>query len=513
MAPVKSLPPTSCRRAARRSGQPAPRSLHQAALGAALACALLATAPGASAASDGARRSAETLPAPVARVLRGHGLSGQGLSVYVLGVDDDAPVLNFNGGVPRNPASVIKLLTTMVALDVLGPAHRWQTRAYLDGPLQKGRLDGNLLLAGGGDPYLTVERLWTFARDLRARGLNDIAGQLIIDDSYFEVAPEDPAAFDGQPYRAYNVAPHALLVNFKAVRFDILADPAAGRVRVVPDPPLTNLVIDNRLTLGTGRCGGFQRGVSFRAPDGFDSGRVVFSGRFPAACDEYSLSRSVLTPNEFTWGAFKALWQQVGGTLEGGVETGSAPADDDEVDPFFTHRSASLAEIIRAVNKYSNNVMTRHLLLTLGAETREPPGTVDKGVAAIGDWMAARGIADDGLIIDNGSGLSRRSRMTAESLGAVLRAAWQSPYSAEFIASMPLSGMDGTLRNRFRDEPLAGRMHLKTGRLDHVYALAGFVQAGSGKRYAVVCLHNAEDVHRGPGKNVQDAVLRWVFNR
>ena len=479
----------------------------------ALAALLSLATPAAAVASDGASRANDSLPAPVARVLRGHGLSGQGLSVYVHAVDEASPTLAFNGKVPRNPASVIKLLTTMVALDELTPAYRWETRAYLDGPLEAGRLDGNLVLAGGGDPYLTVERLWTFVRDLRARGLNDIGGKLVIDDTYFDVPPEDPAAFDGQPYRAYNVAPHALLVNFKAVRFDILADPSAGRVRVVPDPPLANLVIDNRLTLAQGRCGGFQRGVSFRAPDGFDSGRVIFSGRFPAACEEYSLSRSVLTPNEFTWGAFKALWQQMGGTIEGAVESGPSPAGDDEVDPFFTHRSASLSEIIRAVNKYSNNVMTRHLLLTLGAEMREPPGTVDKGVAVIGDWLAARDITGDGLVIDNGSGLSRRTRMTAESLGAVLRAAWLSPYSAEFIASMPLSGMDGTLRNRFRDEPLAGRMHLKTGRLDHVYALAGFVQARSGKRYAVVCLHNAEDVHRGTGKNVQDAVLRWVFNR
>jgi D-alanyl-D-alanine carboxypeptidase/D-alanyl-D-alanine-endopeptidase (penicillin-binding protein 4) len=461
--------------------------------------------------AGGTAPAAETepsLPEPVQRVLDGHGLGTAGLSLFVQAVDDDEPLLVLNGAVSRSPASIIKLVTTFAALDLLGPAYSWRTEAYLGGFLENDRLRGDLVLKGGGDPYLTTERFWTLLRGLRANGLRHIDGDLVIDNSYFEIDPEDPGAFDGQPWRTYNVTPDALLVNLKAVRFRIWRPAAGAPPRITTDPPIDSLVVDNRVATRKGSCQGFQRGVAFDLPEGLDGNTAVLSGRFPSGCRDYSLWRTVMAPAEFTYGVFRPIWNELGGSISGEVRSGLAP----EGEASFSHLdSVPLADVVRNINKFSNNVMTRQVFLTIGAETAGAPGTPEKARTAIDEWMTSRGLADAGLYLENGSGLSRETRVTAAGLGRMLLQAWAHPLMPEFVSSMALSGTDGTLRNRFRGTSMAGKMHIKTGRLDDVYSIAGFVQTGGGRRYVVVAIHNDTDVHRGPGKELQDALLRWVY--
>ena len=453
---------------------------------------------------------APILPAAVQRILDGHDLSPDGLSLFIHPVDGDAPLLELNGEISRSPASIIKVVTTFAALDLLGPAHTWRTNAYLDGFLEGDRLKGDLILKGGGDPFLTTERFWTLLRGLRANGLRHIEGDLVIDNSYFDLPPEDPGAFDGQPWRTYNVAPDALLVNMKAVRFRIWRPAAGAAPRIATDPVIANLSIDNRVGTGKGRCQGYQRGVAFDLPGGLDSDTAILSGRFPSGCREYSLWRTVMEPAEFTFGVFKPLWTELGGSISGQVRSGTAPEDEDT---FSQHDSIPLAEVVRNINKFSNNVMTRQVFLTIGVDAAGTPGTPEKARAAIQTWMEERGLGSAGLYLDNGSGLSRETRINARGLGRMLLQAWEHPLMPEFISSLALSGTDGTLRNRFRGTDLAGRMHIKTGRLNGVYSIAGYVHARSGTRYVVVAIHNDADVHRGPGRELQDALLRWVYQR
>jgi D-alanyl-D-alanine carboxypeptidase/D-alanyl-D-alanine-endopeptidase (penicillin-binding protein 4) len=450
------------------------------------------------------------LPAPVARVLAGHKLPESNYSLYVQRVADGEVLVAHLADVPRNPASTIKLLTTYAALSMLSPGYRWKTEVYLQGVREGPTLKGDLVLRGTGDPYLTTENFWKLLRELRTRGIEHVTGDLIVDNFFFDVPAEDPSSFDGQPFRAYNVAPDALLVNFNAVRFNFQVDPLANIVRVVPDPMLSNLQIENRIKLGSGRCGGYQRGIAFNVPGGLGSDEVILEGRFPVACKEYAFTRTVMRPEEFAFGVFESLWNELGGRIDGSVRLAAAPTD---TKPFFVYNSPYLGEIVRSINKYSNNVMTRHLLLTLGAEFKGEPGTPEKGIAVTSEWLASAGLEFPELVLVNGSGLSRDTRISAASLGAMLEDAFASPYMPEFIASLPLAAMDGTLRRRYRDEPLAGRLHMKTGRLDHVAGIAGYAMSRSGERYIVVSLHNDTDVHRGYGENVQDAVLRWVFEQ
>ncbi len=448
------------------------------------------------------------LPRAVISALDVRSVPHDSLSVYVEDVETGEVVLNWLAESPRNPASTIKLLTTLVALDQLGPAYRWKTEVYAGGEIVDGRLDGDLLLKGYGDPFLVTERIWQLLREIRRAGVREIGGELLIDDSYFDVGDHDPAAFDRQPLRAYNVAPNALLMNFKVVRYWFEPDHDEGAVRIRMDPPLDNLRVENRLGLVPGRCRGYQRGIIITANAAADT--MTFSGKFPGGCDHYAMDRTALSHNAFVYGVFRSLWRETGGAFDGGWRNAIADA---EAEPLLTFDSLPLSEMIARVNKHSNNVMARQLLYTLSAEILGEPGTEQGGRRVIDEWLEERGLEPGVLVIENGAGLSRDARATAAGIGALLGFAWRQPYMPEFAASMALSGLDGTLRLRFRNNGLRGQAHLKSGSMDDVTAIAGYLQSRSGRRYALVALHNHADVHRGPGEEVQEALLRWLYEQ
>ena len=450
----------------------------------------------------------QELPIPVENALKYRRVPDQTLSVYVESLDTGAVVLSWNDAVPRNPASVEKMLTTLVALDTLKPAYTWKTDVHLLGEVKDGVLEGDLLLKGYGDPYLVTERFWQMLRQIRQLGISTINGDLLIDDSHFDIGDYDPAAFDHEPLRAYNVAPNAMLTNFKVVRYYFELDVAFSRVQIKVDPSLDNLLIVNQLRVANGSCRGYQRGITITPNE--DVSRVTFSGRFPSGCDIYSMDRAALSHNEFTYGLFHSLWLESGGRITG---TWKNVVAQDDLEPALSFESLPLSDIITKVNKHSNNVMARQLLYTLGAEAFGPPGTEAAGRKAVRQWLAGHGMDFAELRLDNGAGLSRESRMTARHLADLLRFAYQSAYMPEYLSSLALSGVDGTLSRRFRNGVLTGMAHLKTGSLDHVSSIAGYFQARSGNRYIVVMLHNHTDIHRGPGEEVQEALLRWLYEK
>jgi D-alanyl-D-alanine carboxypeptidase/D-alanyl-D-alanine-endopeptidase (penicillin-binding protein 4) len=450
------------------------------------------------------------LPPAVSQVLRAYDMPPESYSAWVQEADADTPLLAFNAEVPRNPASTIKLLTTFLALEDLGPTYTWRTEAYLDGELQDGELDGDLYLKGYGDPYLVTERVWLLLRGLRQRGLQNIDGDLVIDNSYFELPAEEPGTFDGQPYRVYNVVPEAFLINFRAVSFTFRPDPEQGRVEIVADPTPANLEIRNQLQLAAGRCGGYQGGIRVAPGESTAGGVVTFSGRFGRDCPEYRLSRAIMGSADFAYGVVRSLWEESGGTLKGGGRYGAV---GQEWTPFYEFDSPPVAEVIRYVNKWSNNVMSRQIFLTMGAERYGGPGTVPKARDAAAAALGERGLDFPELRLDNGAGLSRSTQISTRNMGRLLLAGHDSPFSAEFESSLALAGLDGTMRRRFRNDTLTGRMHIKTGRLNGVFAMAGYLRARSGKEYIVVAIQNHPDAHRGPGEEAHSALLRWVYGQ
>jgi D-alanyl-D-alanine carboxypeptidase/D-alanyl-D-alanine-endopeptidase (penicillin-binding protein 4) len=449
---------------------------------------------------------AEVAPGEIARSIVTGGLTSSAVSYIVVEADSGHTVLSLNPETPRSPASTIKVLTTYASLDLLGPAYTWHTKALIRGSLADGVLDGDLILQGDGDPYMTLERWWNFARTLRDLGLKTIRGDVVIDDSAFAPAKEDPGAFDGQPNRVYNVTPDALMVNFQSVAFRIAANAEKRRVEIVAAPAPSNLMIENRVRFTAAPCSGAASRVDFEV-DPQNRDRVAFTGELAATCAPRELTRTLLTPSDYAYGTFVSLWRELGGEIDGKLRIEVAPPD---ARLLLNFDSLTLGEIVRLTNKYSSNLMARHLLLTIGAERYGWPATIDKGATAIAEWGRSRGIALPGLELDNGSGLSRTAHISALAMANVLRAAYRSPYAPEFLASLPLAGIDGTLRNRLQASP-AGAVRLKTGHIDGVSGIAGFVTAASGKTYVLVCLINDARVDDGAGEPVQAALVKWLI--
>lgn len=467
-----------------------------------LAVSLAVLLPAGAAAQSGA------LPEPVARALAQAGIPENATAFYVHEIGAERPLVSTGAERALNPASSIKLLTTYASLELLGPAYTWATEAYAAGAVNQGVLAGDLVLKGYGDPKMTLENFWLLLRNLRGRGLREIRGDLVLDRGYFEAEAFDPARFDDQPTRPYNTGPDALLVNFKAVRLQFIPEPEARAVRIVAEPALPQVQIVNNLALDHGACGDWVGRLKLDAQGGAGAARLAFNGSFAASCGERVRNYSVLGHSQYVLGLFRELWRELGGTLSGGVRDGAAGT---EVRLITSVQSPTLAEIVRDINKFSNNVMARQLFLTLGAVGVGAPGSAEKTSRAIRQWLAGKGLSFPELVLENGSGLSRIERISAKNLGQLLLTAFRSPVMPELIASLPLAAVDGTLKKRLSGAEVAGQAHLKTGSLSGVRSIAGYVLDNAGRRVVVVFIVN--HANAGNAQPVQDALLRWVYNR
>lgn len=454
-----------------------------------------------------ADHSVEHLPDSVIKILARHKLPKDSLSLYIQEYDSPVPLVALNIDTPRNPASVMKLLPTFAGLEILGPDYSWETHVHLDGKLNNGILNGNLIIEGRGDPFLVRETFWHLLFTLRNRGIEHITGDLLIDDEYFENENGSPADFDNRPYRVYNTFPDAALLNFRAHQFHFI--PMGNRLHIYADPPASNLQIRNKVQLVNGACNGKHRQLKFNVIKQGSVTTVEFAGNYPQRCGNQELLRAVMPNDEYIFGVFKALWQDMGGTINGTI--GKTTVDADR--PFYVVPSKPLSEVITYINKFSNNVMTRQLLLTIGGEYLNTTGSKAAGRKAIADWLNSIGIPAPELIIENGSGLSRSSRISAKTLAMLLQHALHSPYQPEFFSSLPLVGVDGTVRKRLKGIIPPGSARIKTGIIDDVRSMAGFVKSKNNKNYIIVSLQNYKGVQNTIGTLVQDEVLKWLYQQ
>jgi len=448
--------------------------------------------------------SAQELPASMVNALRQAKIPVRSVGVFVQQVDTTQPVLTASAATAFSPASVMKLVTTDAALELLGPTYSWKTQAFIDGALQNGVLSGDLSIKGSGDPKLVMENFWLFLRQIRAKGVRDIRGNLVLDRSIFAEQEVDPAQFDDDPQKPYNVGPDALLLNYKTIALHFLPDESGKQVVVSVEPPLAGYVVNPPKLSADVACGDWKSRLKADVGDAITS----FAGSYPAACGEqvWYINPYRMSANQYFGAVFRQMWAELGGTFSGQVVAAPvAPA----ARLLAEWQSPTVPEVIRDINKYSNNVMARQLLLTMAAEAAEGPGNVARGAQTISAWLSSKGIASNAVIIDNGAGLSRTERITPAILGQLLLTAYHSAVMPEFIASLPLVGYDGTMRKRLRSDAVAGQAHIKTGSLNEVRSVAGYVQAASGKMYVVVCLINHPNA--AAGQPAQDALLQWVF--
>ena len=446
------------------------------------------------------------LPRPVARAFLDAGVPLSGVSIVVREAGAPGPLFTHAADRSMSAASVMKLVTTFAALELLGPDYRWKTEAYLGGPLNNGTLEGDLILKGYGDPKITIEQWQSFMATLRAQGLAAITGDLVLDRSYFRLAPYNPSAFDGEPLKPYNVGPDALLVNFKSVRFAFAPNAAGDGVDVRLQPPLPQIALGPPPRLAGGDCNDWRAALGAGFVDGTAAARASFAGRYAASCAERDWYVSLLDVPHYVVGMFTTYFREAGGRFDGAVKEGRAPPG---ALPFATLASPPLYDIVRDVNKLSNNVMARQLFLTLATTAQPPPATTAGAAEAVRRWLARRKLPMRGLVLENGSGLSRQERVSASGLAYLLVAANASKVREEFASSLAVAATDGTVERRFQNGTVAGQALLKTGTLEGVRALAGYVIDAEGRRYIVVALINHPDAARGQA--ALDYLVQWVY--
>ena len=460
--------------------------------------------------------TAQNLPPEVDAALQRAKVPREAVTLLVADVQGKAPArLSHRANMPVNPASVMKLVTTYAALDLLGPAYSWSTPVYVEGAVRDGTLFGNLYIRGQGDPKLVSERLWLLLRRVQGLGVKTIAGDIVLDRSAFETVEVDASAFDGEPLRPYNAAPDALLVNFKSVVMTFVPDRTASLAQVQFEPPLAGVQMQTSVPLGAGDCGDYRAALKadFTSPDA-----IRFTGNYPAACGERVWPVAYADPKTYAARAVEGMWREMGGKLAGTVREGRVPTVQGlALKPVFEVGSPALPEVIRDINKYSNNVMAQQLFLTLSLQTKVAaapgaasalvPATLATSREVVQRWWRNTISPDDVPLLDNGSGLSRQERITAQGLARLLQSAYASPVMPELMSSLPITGVDGTLR-RSRSKA-QGSAHLKTGTLRDVVAVAGYVLANSGKRYVLVMVVNhASAIAARPAI---DALLDWAM--
>lgn len=463
--------------------------------------------------------AAAQLPEPVTTVLRSTTIPESAVSVLVL--RGDQTVLSHLADRPLQPASTMKLVTTLVGLEQLGPVFRGRTELRTTGELKGDTLQGDLYLRGGADMDLSTETLATMLRSLRNQGIRRIDGQLVIDRSLFNPArPElGLAPFDESPEAYYNVVPDALLVNKNMLQLDLRSTDGGKRVQVAMQPALEGVTAASDMKLVDADCARWEDG--WKAPEAVpqaDGGiKVMLHGTFPKNCAT-SYAINVIDHQEYVNRLLRLNWKQLGGTIAAGTIEGTTPP---EARLLAEHVSRALPELVRDINKPSDNTLARTLFLSLGALEPDPllgsrpqagvaATTLSRSEGAVRSWLRGHGIDDTGLVLENGSGLSRIERITPVQMAGVLQAGLRSNWAPEFQSSMPIVAVDGTMRRRLAGSPAAGRARMKTGTLNNVVALAGYVPDGAGRQCVLVAMVNSDLAGNGRGRAVLDALVDWV---
>jgi serine-type D-Ala-D-Ala carboxypeptidase/endopeptidase (penicillin-binding protein 4) len=457
----------------------------------------------------------DLLPPSVLEALQQAGVPAQALGAAALPIHRGGRVWQHNASTPMQPASTMKVLTVVVGLDGIGANHRGRTELFSTGTISNGVLQGDLYLRGGADPEFDLPKLWQLLFTLREQhGVREITGRLVQDRSYFNPTRFDLGLppFDEWPEFPYNGIPDAIHLDANLLRIQFESDASSLKVRTVPALP--GISVSHGMRLSDTPCADWDDDwapaqVTLTA----EGASIELQGAFPKNCRQQPglmlLDRVLLTDR-----LVRAVWQQMGGRIAGGSAQAPTP-------PGATRRAQVLgqpwAEVARGMNKSSDNPITRLLYLSLGAEalkreagrsgsTNTP--TLAAAQREVHAWFSKHGIDATGLVLDNGSGLSRSERIAPMQMAQLLKIAHASMNSADVLAGLPIAGVDGTLRNRFKSGPAFQRARLKTGTLRNVVALAGYVPDAQGRQWAVAVTVNHDNAPKA--RPVLDAFINWV---
>lgn len=459
-----------------------------------------------------------TLPKSIHQTLHAAGVPDSAISIIVQPIMQpttkhkgaQTPLLSHLPHKKRLPASTLKIVPTYAALDALGPEFHWINRVYYTGRIVNGTLHGDLIIKGSGDPKLVREYIEDIYAAVRQKGITHIQGNLLLDNHVFGKITHDPAAFDGEPYRPYNTAPDGLLVNFKSIILKFDPIPSSGVVNISHEPAMADMRFHTRAVLSEGSCGRktWQDGLSAS----FTADAVTFSGHYPISCGEREWAVALPAPERFAPRVLKGMWLASGGTLSGDALYAKTPT---HAKPLLSKRSLPLKDIIKDINQYSNNVMTEQVFLSLpryakhGKYTHQ--GTYTHARRWLTHWWRRHLPKATQPIMSKASGLCRSCYVTPDALNALLQHAAKHKHASVFKASLGVAGHSGTIKSfkyRMKHSPANGRAYIKTGTIDQVASIAGYIDAKNGTSYSVVAIINHANARKG--RAALDELMDWV---
>jgi serine-type D-Ala-D-Ala carboxypeptidase/endopeptidase (penicillin-binding protein 4) len=455
------------------------------------------------------------LPDVIKNMLRAAQIPEDAVAAKMVRLSDGALVLAHNSDASMQTASTMKLATTLVGLERLGPTYRGRTELVSSAKVVNGVLEGDLALRGLGDANLDWRAFESMLEMLRNQGVEEIRGNLIIDRHFFQPPRLDIGVppFDETPEFRYNVIPDALLLNMNLGSFDLTSDATVMSIRMTP--ALDGVTVIGKMALIEATCSKWEDGWKSPTITKRNDASVVIelNGTFPKNCAA-NTELNLLDRSDFTDRLFRSLWRGLGGKFSAAVNEYAFvdPRVDANSRVLATHRSRPMGEVVRDINKTSDNTLARLLYLTLGTlpTTDSNLNSIMRGEQEIRAWFKRNAINDEGLVLDNGSGLSRTERMTPAQMTALLTIGSRSNWAPEFIASLPIAALDGTMRRRLRESPAAQRARLKTGTLKNVVAVAGYVPDGTNELCVAVAFINHPLATSKVAQPILDALIDWV---
>jgi D-alanyl-D-alanine carboxypeptidase/D-alanyl-D-alanine-endopeptidase (penicillin-binding protein 4) len=483
--------------------------------------------------TDAAAQS--SIPNSVEQAIKRSGIPKDSISIAVTEIPSTAnpmpsarTIMSWRDEIAMNPASTIKILTTLVALDILGAKYRWKTELFTDGAIKNGILKGNIYFVGHGDPKWIPEELSELTKKLRNLGIQQINGNLIFDRGAYTKQVMEDTTIDGETLRAYNVSPDPLLYAFRTLSFEINLNKNSDIANIVYTPKLARFKIDNQLKVISSPCNNPKNNIRLEIipnPNEINTSqlnnrsaiqwRAVFTGEISRYCKNLSFNVVKFDPDTFLTLGFTAAWEEAGGkwSRPPNGQAGSVPI---YARPLLSYEGLTLLDASQDINKLSNNVMARQVFLTLGLEKMGKPTDILSSEKVIHAWLNQRGLQFPELIIENGSGLSRNEAISARNLNKLLISGQELPISDVFLSTLPLVGSEGTVRHRLINQ-MRNFLHLKkkpearikTGSLDNVRTISGYVFSKSGRIYAVTSFINDPKANRG--QDIHDQLLTWLL--
>ena len=441
-------------------------------------------------------------------LIKKHQIPENKLSILLEDSESGERLININPNASRSPGSVAKLFTAFAALDLLGADHQWKTDVFIEGKINNQEAVDHLLIRGGGDPSFSLEDLESLILEIRAKGIREIRDDIYFDLSFFRQRKKSTAQFDQSPLRPYNTMHSSLIVNSNRIDLLFNLNDETGKPDITPLFLPAGFKIQNNLSVGSGNCRDFRSQVTFDEKFRKQTLTILINGVYPAQCKSLDHDLAITRTEHYFFGAFKKIWLDSGGIINGYYKKKNKSNKHVLISEVF---SDDLSSALKLMIKDSNNLTSRNIFLSLPKLSKRKELRNSRKILYQSmkendiDWHFRN-------MIDNGSGLSRKTRIKAKSVMSLIQKIDQGKKFSSIKPMLPISGVDGTLKNIYQSKSLRGQLRLKTGTLNGVRCLSGFITTKSGKEYRFVFMHNNYDAHDYELRSFTTELLNMIVN-